>query len=128
MIDPTAVEDEEGGDAPVDANNSTEGLVLPSSLRTSLVFSHETLDKLRGRREEMLGEVDVLKKKFKSLHGTKRRLQKEKKLRQKEIEKQEARCVELQMLKFGKLIDLASRDQMGDRKMVDYLNKKIAVI
>ena len=128
MIDPTAVEDEEGGDAPVVANNSTEGLVLPSSLRTSLVFSHETLDKLRGRREEMLGEVDVLKKKFKSLHGTKRRLQKEKKLRQKEIEKQEARCVELQMLKFGQLIDLASLDQMGDRKMVDDLNKKIAGI
>ena len=101
---------------------------MPSSLRTSLVFSHETLDKLRGRREEMLGEVDVLKKKFKSLHGTKRRLQKEKKLRQKEIEKQEARCVELQMLKFGQLIDLASLDQMGDRKMVDDLNKKIAGI
>ena len=32
------------------------------------------------------------------------------------------------MLKFGQLIDLASLDQMGDRKMVDDLNKKIAGI
>ena len=112
----------------VTTSNSTDGLVLPSSLRTSLVFSHETLDKLRGRREEMLGEVDILKKKFKALHGTKRKLQREKKIRQKEIEKQESRCVELQMLKFGQIIDLASLDQMGDRKMVDDLNKKISGI
>ena len=107
------------------ASNSTDGLVLPSSLRTSLVFSHETLDKLRGRREEMLGEVDVLKKRFKALHGTKRKLQGEED-QTKEIEKQESRCVELQMLKFGQIIDLASLDQMGDRKMVDDLNKKIS--
>ena len=73
----------------------------------------------------MLQEVDLLKKKFKSLHGTKRKLQKDKKLRQKEIEVQESRCVELQMLKFGQIIDLESLDKIGDSKMVDDLNEKI---
>ena len=75
----------------------------------------------------MLGEVDVLKRNL-NHYTDKAQITKEKKLRQKEIEKQEARCVELQMLKFGQLIDLASLDQMGDRKMVDDLNKKIAGI
>ena len=32
------------------------------------------------------------------------------------------------MLKFGQIIDLASLDQMGDRKMVNDLNKKISGI
>jgi cilia- and flagella-associated protein 44 len=118
-------DEEEGEQQPL---NVEDGLQLPASLSNSLVFDHQALEKLKGRREEMLEEVELLKQKFKSLHGTKRKLQKDKKLRQKEIEVQEARCVELQMLKFGQIIDLESLDKIGDSKMVDDLNKKISVL
>ena len=77
------------------------------------LFNERRLNKLRDRIGELDKEIMQDKDNFKGLHKEKSQLEKEKVTKEKEISKQESKCEELQLLKFGQLIDIAELDKIS---------------
>jgi hypothetical protein len=73
------------------------------------------LIRLKERISELHQEIDVAKEDFKFLHRERGLLTKERENQQQDIEVWSARCRELQMLKFGKEIDLDELEANSDR-------------
>ena len=91
--------------------------ILPPTLDDCVLISSESIDRLRKRIVEIREETLVQEKKFRNLHKEKKKLYREKKTRKAFIDKQEKKCNDLQMLKFGQTIDLESLDKMGSRQV-----------
>jgi hypothetical protein len=89
-----------------------------------VVFSDAALEKLRGRIDELKAEIVQDKDNFSGLHKEKRALEKDKVLKEKEIQKQHVRCDELQMLKFGQLINIGELDKISVNSEEIELKKK----
>ena len=62
--------------------------------------------KLQSRISELHAEIDTAKEDFRLLHKERTLLTKERENQEKDIQIWSARCRDLQMLKFGKLVDL----------------------
>jgi hypothetical protein len=73
------------------------------------------LERLSGRISELKTEILDAKNSLKSLHKEKIRLEKERSLQKEKIETWTDKCHELQMLKFGRLIDLDVLEAGSDR-------------
>lgn len=71
--------------------------------------------RLKERIDELHLEIDAAKEDFKHLHRERGLLTKERDNQQKDIEVWSARCKELQMLKFGREIDLDELEANSDR-------------
>eukprot|EP00520_Triparma_pacifica_P008872 CAMPEP_0118658690 /NCGR_PEP_ID=MMETSP0785-20121206/14707_1 /TAXON_ID=91992 /ORGANISM="Bolidomonas pacifica, Strain CCMP 1866" /LENGTH=1758 /DNA_ID=CAMNT_0006551733 /DNA_START=48 /DNA_END=5320 /DNA_ORIENTATION=- len=103
--------DSEGNDIEVPEN--------PKILRESIkidegaIFSETTLEKLKSRIGELKDEIVVDKSNFGGLHKEKKALEKDKLSREKEISKKEKECEEIQMLKFGQIIDIGELDKIS---------------
>jgi hypothetical protein len=103
--------DSEGNDVEVPEN--------PAVLRDSFkidevaVFSEATMEKLKGRIGELKEEIIVDKANFSGLHKEKRALEKDKLVREKEISQKEKECEEIQMLKFGQIINIGELDKIS---------------
>jgi hypothetical protein len=94
------------------------------SIRDCVVLEEKALDKLKGRIDELNKEIVVDKDNFAGLHKEKRTLEKDKVVKEKEIEKQHVRCEELQMLKFGQLINITELDKISVNSEEIELKKK----
>ena len=77
------------------------------------VFSDARLEKLRRRIGELNLEIVQDKEIFKGLHKQKSALEKDKVVKEGLIAKQTGRCEELQMLKFGQLVDITALDKIS---------------
>ena len=86
---------------------------LPTDLNEGLVFSRRALARLHERIEELVGEKAALRVQQRDLRREHVQLQRTRKERQAKIVDLEKRAVEVQMLKFGQLIDLEALDRAG---------------
>jgi cilia- and flagella-associated protein 44 len=86
---------------------------LPLDLGDALVFSGEALERLRARIGELIEEKAELRVQQKQLHRDHVSLNKEMKSKEERIKDLEARAREIQLLKFGQLVDLEVVDRLG---------------
>lgn len=77
--------------------------------------SCSNLERLSQRISELKIEISDAKNSLKSLHKEKIRLEKERNVQKEKIELWTEKCHELQMLKFGRLIDLDVLEAGSDR-------------
>lgn len=78
-------------------------------------FICRNLVRLKERIDELHVEIDAAKEDFKHLHRERGQLTRERDAQKGEIEQWSARCRELQMLKFGREIDLDELEANSDR-------------
>jgi cilia- and flagella-associated protein 44 len=98
--------------------------VLLPDMSSGVVFSRESITKLKHRIVGVHEETAREHKKFRNLHKEKKKLYREKKTRNQLITASEEKCNDLQMLKFGQTIDLESLDKMGSTQALDEVNNK----
>lgn len=79
------------------------------------VIYNRNLVNLKCRIDELHNEIDEAKEHFKHLHKQRGVLTKEKEGRMSDIELWSARCNELQLLKFGRVMDLDELEASSDR-------------
>merc|ERR1711865_1274190 len=111
----------------LDAEAGGDPEVLSGGVNNCLVFGKKQLSTLKSRIKELEVENKGLRQEFKNLHKEQSRLGREKKLKDAEIAQFNAKCDDLQMLKFGQIIDLEALDKVSVSKAVDDLNEKIRV-
>lgn len=105
--------------------DAVELLNLPQDLTQCLMFRKSTLEQLRKRIGELSDENNSLRQLFKDLHKEQSKLQKDNKLKQETITASNKKCEDLQMLKFGRLIDIGALDKASVSKNVAGLKKKV---
>ena len=86
---------------------------LPDDLSQALVFSRGALSKLRVRIKELVQEKAMLRRQQKELRREHINLDREKGVKERRITELQARAHDVQMLKFGQIIDLDMLDRMG---------------
>jgi WD40 repeat protein len=102
---------------PRDPEAGGEPEVLSSGVNDCLVFGKEQLTQLKSRIQELEVENRTLRQQFKDLHKEQSRLAREKKLKESEITASREKCDDLQMLKFGQIIDLEALDKVSVSKV-----------
>ena len=110
-----------------DGNTFLEKSNLPENIDHCLVFSKSILAKLHARIGELGTENRTLRQTFKDLHKEKSRLFKDNNSQGEAIAASLLKCDELQMLKFGRLIDLEALDQSSVSNHLVELNQKVHV-
>eukprot|EP00054_Salpingoeca_dolichothecata_P028412 m.215633 g.215633 ORF g.215633 m.215633 type:complete len:1145 (+) comp26213_c1_seq1:4271-7705(+) len=84
---------------------------LPSDLSDALLFDQENIQKLKENISRLSKEKSLQRKEYKDIRLAQSRLQKEKKEKESEKQVLENKFTELQMLKFGMLIDITKLEQ-----------------
>lgn len=74
-----------------------------------------SLERLAVRINELKNEINEAKNSLKLLHKEKVRLEKDRSVQKEKIELWTEKCSELQMLKFGRLIDLDILEEGNDK-------------
>jgi hypothetical protein len=98
---------------------------VPNDLSPALVFVTKGLESLRGRITELQQEKLDIRKRHKELkrnHISLVRYRREKQSKQAELDQ---RLYEVQMLKFGRIIDLEKLEKLGVNKTADELREKL---
>lgn len=75
------------------------------------------LQRLDKRILELHEECDVALVNLKELHRERGRLKREKETKEEEIKQLEAKCTDLQMLKFGRIVQLDDLESGADRSI-----------
>lgn len=101
-------------------------MVLPANVDSCLVFGTSDLHTLHSSISVLEEENDKKKVEYKELHQTHKLLKNEKAQKEKEIESLVSKCTDLQMLKFGQVIDLDAIEKLGSSKTVDEIISKIS--
>jgi len=99
---------------------------LPSELDRHVVFTHEGLNRLMGRITELHQEIKDVKLNFQQLRKDYRLRKKEQKQAVLHIEDLQAKFQDIQMLKFGQVVDLDLIERSAPNKYVQELNEKVA--
>ncbi|KAJ3173567.1 Cilia- and flagella-associated protein 44 [Geranomyces variabilis] len=99
---------------------------LPTDLSGALIFMNEGLVRLRRRIKELQQEKADIRRQHKELRKMHVSLVKSRKEKQAKLQELEARAVDVQMLKFGQIIDLEKLERMGVNKNADELREKLA--
>eukprot|EP01029_Cantina_marsupialis_P010013 TRINITY_DN2297_c1_g1_i1.p1 TRINITY_DN2297_c1_g1~~TRINITY_DN2297_c1_g1_i1.p1 ORF type:complete len:1707 (+),score=573.01 TRINITY_DN2297_c1_g1_i1:171-5291(+) len=99
---------------------------LPESLEEALVFSNNKLSGLSSRVVSLNSENQEYKQEFRNLHKEQSRIHRTLSQKKGVIANLNARCEDLQMLKFGQVISLDSLDQMTTSKSLEDMDRKIA--
>jgi len=84
---------------------------IPTDLTDALIFDTRSIFGLNNRISQLNQEKSSQKEEYKSIKQTQRRLTREKKEKQAEIDELDLKCRELQFLKFGALIDLEALEK-----------------
>ncbi|KAI9014667.1 hypothetical protein BC832DRAFT_164254 [Gaertneriomyces semiglobifer] len=100
--------------------------LLPADLSQALVFVGEGLTKLKNRIRELQQEKADIRKQHKELKRMHVSLIKNRREKQSKLQELEARATDVQMLKFGQIIDLEKLERMGVNKNADELREKLA--
>ena len=98
---------------------------VPVSIENMLIFSSRRLGKLHERIGQLEHECKQKKLEFKDLQGSQKRLMREKKAKRAEIAERQAKCNDLQLLKFGQIIDLDSLEKMGVSKALSEMQSRV---
>lgn len=91
----------------------TSKAMVPADLSESLVFSVHEIAKLKTRIGQLNEEKQLQKSAYKNIKHIQSRLNREKKELEQIVGELEAKCNELQMLKFGALVDLEALEGQG---------------
>lgn len=83
------------------------------------------MTRLRGRISEIADETKALKNDFKSLQKDQRRLARDKKAIDAQIAASEAKCEDVQMLKFGQIIDLSVLEKAGNAQEENAVQQRL---
>lgn len=102
-----------------------ENNALPADLSSALVFVEDGLRVLKGRIKELHEEKIDIKKSHWELKKMHVSLVKSRKEKQRKLEDLDRRAYEVQMLKFGKVIDLDKLERMGVNKNAEELREKL---
>ena len=100
--------------------------MLPESIGECLVFPTTALTRVHSRIAELQEENKEKKIEYKDLHLMQKRLTREKKIKEKEIEELTVRCDEFQLLKFGQVIDLDVIEKMEENNNSGDMQEKLA--
>ena len=98
---------------------------LPSDISAALVFSNKTLERLRHRIKELVHEKAGQKSHQKELRKEHVNLSREKRAKEEKIHELSARAYDVQMLKFGQVIDLDVFDRIGSNKVADDMKETL---
>ncbi|KAI8897709.1 WD40-repeat-containing domain protein, partial [Globomyces pollinis-pini] len=98
---------------------------IPKDLNSSLVFFNEGLVQLKRRIKEIQQEKSDIKKQHRELKKQHVSFNKSKKEKQQKVADLTARARDVQMLKFGQIIDLEKLEKLGSNKTADELKEKI---
>ena len=98
---------------------------LPTDLSQGLVFSGSALESLRGRVKDLVQEKAALKRQQKELRKEHVQLQRSKKSKDQKIVELEKKAKDVQMLKFGQIIDLDLLDRIGESKGAEDLRESL---
>merc|ERR1711939_443640 len=101
--------------------------MVPNQVEELLFFPADHFKTMQARKGELVDEKKKLMLKYKDQQRRGRRLEVIKKEKEKEIAYLEDKCTDLQMLKFGQIIDLNSLDRMAVSSSVVDLKEKIRV-
>mmetsp|Transcript_31350 Transcript_31350/g.43492 ORF Transcript_31350/g.43492 Transcript_31350/m.43492 type:complete len:486 (+) Transcript_31350:207-1664(+) len=98
---------------------------LPDDISLGLVFSNAALRRLKMRIKELIQEKAQLRREQKELRRVHIQLHRDKKAKEQRIAELEGRAHDVQMLKFGQLIDLEVLDRMGANKGAEDLKDSL---
>ncbi|KAL1522827.1 hypothetical protein AB1Y20_017796 [Prymnesium parvum] len=103
----------------------TESGKLPSDLATSLVFPSAELSRLSGRIKELKHEKADLRTRQKALRTERNVLQRDQAAKEDKLRELDARARDVQMLKFGQVINLEAIESVGVNKGAEELKDRI---
>eukprot|EP00931_Biecheleriopsis_adriatica_P072873 TRINITY_DN47261_c0_g1_i1.p1 TRINITY_DN47261_c0_g1~~TRINITY_DN47261_c0_g1_i1.p1 ORF type:complete len:1243 (-),score=428.26 TRINITY_DN47261_c0_g1_i1:43-3222(-) len=98
---------------------------LPAELGQHVVFTHEGLHRLMSRITELHTEIKEVKARHKQLQRDFRVRQKDKKVALHHIEDLQAKFQDIQMLKFGQIVDLDLIERSAPNKYIQELHEKV---
>lgn len=98
---------------------------LPTNIRSDLVFPAITLDLLRSQINSIKGEKSDLRKRQKALRSEHVTLLREQSVKSDKLRELDARARDVQMLKFGQVIDLERIERVGVNKSAEELRERI---
>ncbi|KAG2482730.1 hypothetical protein HYH03_018361 [Edaphochlamys debaryana] len=98
---------------------------LPDDLSAALVFSSAQLRRLQRRVEELEEEKSALRAAHKDLKREQAALLKDKSDKEKKVAELEARAHDVQMLKFGQVIDLELLDKVSSSRGTEELKEEL---
>ena len=117
---------EEGTEILHDA--SRRQMVESMDITSHTLFNSSNLDKLSKRIGELKDEIIAAKVDLKSFHKEKVRLEKERGAQRANIENWTDKCNELQMLKFGRLIDLDVLEKGSDHTKLEEAEEAVSKV
>lgn len=100
--------------------------MLPETVDECLVFNRNIYARMKARFDELLVERKQKSIAFKELQRKQRKLESLRKKNVAEVNRLDTRCVELQMMKFGSIIDLDDLENSTANSTVQKLHAKIA--
>jgi len=103
-------------------------LVSMMDINSHVVFGHDALEKLQARIGELKSEINAAKVDFKQLHRERASLERQVKVGKGQIEDWTIKCNDLQMLKFGKMIDLDELEAGSDTTRIDEAEAQCAAV
>jgi len=98
---------------------------LPDDLTADLVFPAAELEQLRNRIRQLGEEKGALRKRQKALRTEHVTLHREQALKGEKIRELDARARDVQLLKFGQIIDLERIESVGVNKAAEELRERI---
>lgn len=101
---------------------------LPADLTSDLVFPSTELEKLKARIRELAEEKAALRKRQKSLRTEHVTLHKEQLAKSEKLRELDARARDVQLLKFGQVIDLERIESVGVNKAAEELKVRITKV
>lgn len=90
-----------------------------NDLTNGLVFCMDTLKKLQGRIQEIKEETEMVRKRHKELKTEHVNLVTQRKEKRQQLKDAERKCLEVQMLKFGRVVEVEKLERIGTSKNED---------
>eukprot|EP00750_Incisomonas_marina_P000726 INCI1049.1.p1 GENE.INCI1049.1~~INCI1049.1.p1 ORF type:complete len:1846 (+),score=390.53 INCI1049.1:84-5621(+) len=99
--------------------------MLPETISNCLVFNRSVYQRMKERFEELLLEKKQQTAAFKELQKRQRKLESMRKKKKVQVEALDAKCTELQIMKFGAVIDLDDLENSTANSTVQKLQSRI---
>ncbi|RHY27270.1 hypothetical protein DYB32_006884 [Aphanomyces invadans] len=107
------------------AGTDPNALYLPETVDNALVFNHSVVDRLAHRIVTLQDENKSLRQVFRDLHKQQSQLLRDKTRQHELIDEVNEKCNQLQLLKFGRLIDIELLDKACDTGNLNELKSKV---
>ena len=98
---------------------------IPRDLTSSLVFHNDGLSQLKRRIKELHQEKNDIKKQHRELKKLHVSFNKSKKEKEQRVSELTAKARDVQMLKFGQIVDLEKLEKLGATRVSDEVKEKL---